>query len=288
MVVLGGGFVAAEMSHVFGSLGTAITIVHRGPTLLAHHDEDIQRSFTDQYRDRFTLRLDTEVSRIEPTARGIAVHVDGPDGPRVVEGERLLVALGRVPNADELDVAAGGIEVDADGNVATDDRFATNVPGVWAIGDLANHFQLKHVANAEIQFVMHNIMHPHERSHAPIPLVPAAVFADPQVASVGPTEQALRAEGRPYIVSHRDYSDTGYGWAMEDTTSFAKLIADPDTRLLLAAHIIGPHASMLIQPLIQAISLGNTVDQLARDVLYIHPALTEVVAQALLELPPHE
>ncbi len=75
---------------------------------------------------------------------------------------------------------------------------------------------------------------------------------------------------------------------MEDTTSFAKLIADPDTRLLLAAHIIGPHASMLIQPLIQAISLGNTVDQLARDVLYIHPALTEVVAQALLELPPPE
>ena len=89
-------------------------------------------------------------------------------------------------------------------------------------------------------------------------------------------------------MGRRDYSDTGYGWAMEDTTSFAKLIADPDTRLLLAAHIIGPHASMLIQPLIQAISLGNTVDQLARDVLYIHPALTEVVAQALLELPPQE
>ncbi len=164
MVVLGGGFVAAEMSHVFGSLGTAITIVHRGPTLLAHHDEDIQRSFTDRYRERFTVLLESDVTRVESTPRGIAVHVDGPDGRAVVEGERLLVALGRVPNTDELDVAAGGIEVDDDGNVATDDRFATNVPGVWAIGDLANHFQLKHVANAEIQFVMHNILHPDERS----------------------------------------------------------------------------------------------------------------------------
>ena len=133
MVVLGGGFVAAEMSHVFGSLGTAITIVHRGPTLLAHHDEDIQRSFTDRYRERFTVRLDTDVTQVEPTARGLAVHLDGPDGAAVVEAERLLVALGRVPNTDELDVAAGGIEVDEDGNVATDDRFATNVPG--CLGD---------------------------------------------------------------------------------------------------------------------------------------------------------
>jgi mycothione reductase len=288
MVVLGGGFVTAEMSHVFGSLGSAITIVHRGSTLLAHHDEDIQRSFTDRYRERFALRLDTHVTRVETTTRGIAVHVDGPDGAAVVEADRVLVALGRVPNSDELDVAAGGIEMDDDGNITTDDSFATNVPGVWAIGDLANHFQLKHVANAEIQFVMHNILHPEEPSRAPIPLVPAAVFADPQVASVGPTEHALRADGRRYVVGRRDYGDTGYGWAMEDTTSFVKVIADPDTRLLLAAHAIGPHASMLLQPLIQAISLGNTVDQLADDVLYIHPALTEVVAQALLELPPPE
>ena len=286
MVVIGGGFVAAEMSHIFGGLGTEITIVNRGSTLLATHDDDISRSFTDRYRERFALRLDTEVARVEPTDGGVAVHLDGPSRSQIVEAETLLLATGRVPNSDELDVAAGGLAVDEHGHVVADDCYATNVPGVWAIGDLANHFQLKHVANAEMQLVLHNILHTDVPRRATISFAPAAVFADPQVASIGPTERELRAQGRAFVVSRRDYSETGYGWAMEDTTSFVKLLADPDTRLLLAAHIIGPHASMLLQPLVQAMSLGNTVDQLAHDVLSIHPALTEVVAQALLELPP--
>ena len=110
----------------------------------------------------------------------------------------MLVASGgsRTPTSSTSPRAAS--RSTSDGNVATDDRFATNVPGVWAIGDLANHFQLKHVANAEIQFVMHNILHPDERSHSPIPLVPAAVFADPQVASVG-TDRAGAPRRRPSL-----------------------------------------------------------------------------------------
>lgn len=114
--------------------------------------------------------------------------------------------------------------------------------------------------------------------------MPAAVFADPQVASAGATEQELRAQGRRYLTATRPYRDSAYGWALEDTTSFAKILADPGTRLLLGAHIIGPQASTLIQPFIQALCLGNTIDELATAVLYIHPALTEVIDQALLEL----
>jgi len=100
-------------------------------------------------------------------------------------------------------------------------------------------------------------------------------------------ERALRETGGEIAVAHRDYARTAYGWALEDTSSFVKLIADPKTRRLLSAHIIGPQAAALIQPLVQAIYLDNTVDQLAHDVLYIHPALTEVVAEALLELFGH-
>ena len=158
------------------------------------------------------------------------------------------------------------------------------MPGVWALGDLANHFQLKHMANAEARVVWHNLAHPDSPRKAAFPVVPAAVFADPQVASAGATEQALRAQGRPYLAATRPYAETAFGWALEDTTSFAKLLADPVTRQLLGAHIIGPEASILIQPLVQAMCLGNTVDQLAHDVLYIHPALIEVVEQALLRI----
>ena len=104
------------------------------------------------------------------------------------------------------------------------------------------------------------------------------------VAEVGKTEQQLREEGVPYVSAIRPYSDTAYGWAMEDTTSCCKLLAHAETRQLLGAHILGPQASTLIQQLIQGMRFGQTVDQMARDQLYVHPALSEVVEQALLEL----
>jgi mycothione reductase len=284
MAVIGGGSIAAEMSHIFGSLGTAVTIIERGNNLLSRHDIDIQARFTEHYRERFDLRLSSAVDQVSPTRTGARLDLATPSGPQRVEAEALLVATGRRPNSDGLDVAAAGIDVDTHGHVRTDDTLQTSVPGIWALGDLANHFQLKHMANAEAQIVWHNIANPGQLRKAVFPVVPAAVFADPQVASAGATEQDLQAQGRRYVAAARAYRDTAYGWALENTAGFAKILADPDTRLLLGAHIIGPQASILIQPLIQAMCLGNTVEEIASGVLYIHPALTEVIQQALLEL----
>jgi mycothione reductase len=284
MVVLGGGYIAAEMSHIFGSLGTKVTIVARGAQMLSQHDTDVRTQFTAAYADRFDLRLNSAVERLSPTRRGIRVEILTPSGAETVEAELLLVATGRMPNSDRLDVEAAGIEVDAHGHVRTDGTYQTNVPGIWALGDVANHFQLKHMANAEARLVRHNLLHPDRPWRTPFSVVPSAVFADPQIASVGATEQELQDQGRTYIAATRHYRDAAYGWALEDTTSFVKVLADPATRLLLGAHIIGPQASAIIQPLIQAMCLGNTADEVASGVLYIHPALTEVIEQALLEL----
>ena len=284
MVVLGGGYIAAEMSHIFGSLGTRVTIVARGDYLLARDDADVRARFTQCYRERFDLRLGATAKRVSATRRGVRLDLVTPSGAQAAEGEVLLVATGRIPNSDRLNVAAAGIETDEHGHVHTDDTYATSAPGIWALGDLANHFQLKHMANAETRLVRHNLLHPGQPQRARFTVVPSAVFAGPQVASVGATEQELQAGGRDYATATRAYSDAAYGWALEDTTSFVKILADPATRLLLGAHIIGPQASTLIQPLIQAMCLGNTADQVASGVLYIHPALTEVVEQALLHL----
>jgi mycothione reductase len=284
MLVLGGGYIAAEMSHIFGSLGTRVTIVARGEHLLSRHDADIRARFTECYRERFDLRLSATVKGVAKTRKGVRLDLVTPSGAQATEGEVLLVATGRIPNSDRLNVAAAGIETDEHGHVRTDDTYATSVPGIWALGDLANHFQLKHMANAETRLVRYNLLHPGRPRRARFTVVPSAVFAGPQVASVGATEQELQAGGRDYVTATRDYSGAAYGWALEDTTSFVKVLADPATRLLLGAHIIGPQASTLIQPLIQAMCLGNTADQVASGVLYIHPALSEVVEQALLEL----
>jgi mycothione reductase len=284
MVVLGGGYVAAEMGHIFGSLGTAVTIIERGDRLLGRHDGDVSERFTDLYSERFDVRLNATVQRVSAAGGRVRLDLTTPAGPQAAEAEVLLVATGRRPNSDTLGVAAAGIEVDDHGHVRTDETRQTAVPGIWALGDLANHFQLKHMANAEARVVWHNIAHPGDLRAAVFPVVPAAVFADPQVASAGATEQELQARGRPYVAATHPFSKTAFGWALEDTTSFVKVLADPGTRLLLGAHIIGPQAATLIQPLVQAMCLRSTVDQVGRDVLYIHPALTEVLEQALLKL----
>jgi mycothione reductase len=285
MAVLGGGPVAAEMSHIFGSLGTDITIVAPSAHLLSRHDTDIRARFTDHYRKRFNLCLSSAAVRVSAAGPGVRLELATPSGAQRVEAEVLLVAAGRTPNSDRIDVTAAGVQVDAHGHVRTDDTYATSVPGIWALGDLANHYGLKHLANAEARLVRYNLLHPHRPRRAAFGVVPSAVFADPQVATAGATEQQLRAGGRPYTAASRPYGDTAYGWALEDAASFVKVLADPASRLLLGAHLMGPQASSLIQPLIQAMYLGNTVDQVARGVLYIHPALTEVVEQTLLGLP---
>ncbi|MHA6623221.1 mycothione reductase [Pseudonocardia sp. DLS-67] len=285
LIIIGGGVIAAEMGHIFGGLGARVTMVQRGPRLLMGEDEQVSRRFTELAEQRHRVLLDTHTLSVRPRPGGVAVEVVGAGGAgaaETLEGACLLVATGRRPNTDLLDAAAGGLELDGHGHVVSDDAYRTSVPGVWSLGDATNHFQLKHMANVEARAVGHNILHPEDPRTVSSRLVPHAVFADPQVASVGLTEQDARARGIPHVVSVRDYADTAYGWALEDTTSFVKILVDPVERVLLGAHVIGPQSSTLIQPLIQGMTFGLTVDQLARDVIYIHPALTEVVEQALL------
>jgi mycothione reductase len=284
LVIIGGGFIAAELAHVFGAFGSRVTIVQRGPRLLMREDEQVSARFTELAGRRHRVLLESEVTSVERRGRGVTVTVTGPGGQETIAAATLLLTAGRRPNTDLLDATAGGLDLDQHGHVRTDSAYRTSIPGVWAIGDTANHFQLKHMANAEVRTVRHNLLHPDDLLSINSTIVPHAVFSDPQVASVGLTEQQAVEQEIAHVVSVHNYADTAYGWALEDTTSFIKLLADPRTRMLIGAHIIGPQAATLIQPLLQAMTLGQNVDQLARDVLYIHPALTEVVEQALLDL----
>ncbi|MBV8542771.1 MAG: mycothione reductase [Pseudonocardiales bacterium] len=284
LVVIGGGVIAAELGHVFDAFGATVSIVQRGPRLLMAEDEQVSARFTELAQRRFRVLLNTTVTAVAPRSGGVSVTVERDGRTEVLTAAMLLVATGRRPNTDLLDAAAGGLEVDGHGHLVTDDTYQTSVPGVWAFGDATNHFQLKHMANAEARIVRHNLTHPDAPRRLPHTLVPHAVFSDPQIAGVGLTEAQARRRGTDHVIAVRRYADTAYGWALEDTNSFVKLVADPHTRTLLGAHIIGPQAATLLQPLLQAMMLGQSVDQLAHDVLYIHPALTEVLEQALLEL----
>jgi mycothione reductase len=284
LIVVGGGYIGAELSHVFGSLGSTITVVTRGDTLLRDEDDDVRMRFTECMSHRFEVLLSTQLLAARERDGNVELDVSVDGEHRTVRGDCLLVATGRLPNSDDLGVARAGVQVDPHGFVVTDAYLRTSAPGVWALGDICNPAMLKHAANADARVISHNLLHPDALRAADRRFLPHAVFGWPQVASVGPTERALRAQGVPYVCSRRPYASTAYGWAMEDTTSFCKLLAHRDTRQLLAAHIIGPQAPTLIQQLIQGMRFGQTVDEMATEQYYIHPAMSEVVEQALLDL----
>ncbi|MCU1504641.1 MAG: mycothione reductase, partial [Ilumatobacteraceae bacterium] len=152
-------------------------------------------------------------------------------------------------------------------------------------GDVNGRHQLKHMANGEAKVIHHNVLHPDDLRLLDSRPAPHAVFTSPQIGSVGLTEQQARMVAeRPVSVITHDYGGAAYGWALEDTTSFVKLIGDPVTRRLLGAHVIGYQASLLVQLLVQGMHLDATVDELATGQVWIHPALSEVVEQALLKL----
>ena len=284
LIILGGGFIACEMAHVFGSLGSAVTIVARGHQLMRSEDHDVAARLTEEFQQRFDVVLGSTVEGVRMTADGVVVNVNGSDGPRHIEGDVLLVATGRVPNSDHLHVAAGGIEVDGNGAVIVDAYGRTSSPGVWAIGDINGRHQLKHMANGEARVVRHNLANPGDLHVLDQRPAPHAVFSSPQIGAVGCTEHEAVASGEPFCAITHAYGDAAYGWAMEDSTGFCKLIGDPRTRMVTGAHVIGYQASIIVQLLVQGMHLGNTADEMAVGQIWIHPALSEVVEQALLKL----
>ncbi len=282
MAIVGGGFVAAEFAHVFSALGTEVVQVHRGAQLLRREDEEISRVFTELAARQWEVRLETTVNAVARSGDAVVLTLsDGTD----LETDVLLMATGRVGNADRLALERTGITRE-DGIVKVDEFQRTSVEGIWALGDVSNHHQLKHVANLEARTVQHNLLHPDSLEASDHRFVPSAVFTSPQIATVGLTEQDARTRGEDYVAVTHDYADVAYGWALESTPgeAFCKLVGSADGSRLLGAHLVGPEASVLIQPLIQAMSLGTPPADVARGQYWIHPAMTEVVENALLKM----
>lgn len=287
MIILGGGYVAAEFAHIFSSFGTRVHLVNRSDRLLRQEDHDVAARFTEQIARYVDVELRHESQRVEAGPDGtVTLHtVDHEGRPHELTAEILLVATGRRSNSDTLDPAAAGVEVGDEGRIVVDAQQRTTAEGVFALGDVSSPHQLKHVANAEARVVRHNLLHPDDMISSDDRFVPHAVFSDPQIASVGLTEDQAKEQDVSFVCATKPYGDVAYGWAMEDAAHFVKLLADPADGRLLGAHILGPEASILIQPLIQAMTFGLPAREMARAQYWIHPSLSEVVENALLALP---
>ncbi|UVY83613.1 mycothione reductase [Brachybacterium sp. NBEC-018] len=294
MLILGSGIIAVEFAHVLDALGVDVTLVARSQRVLRAADADVSARLTEILGGRIRLETGLDTTSVRRTEGGVELRGTRGREEVVLQAEDVLVATGRRPNSDRLDVAAGGIGLAEGGRVAVDayqrvlDPEGQVLPGVWALGDISSPDQLKHVANHQLRIVRHNVLHPEEMRRSDEMPVPFGVFTHPQVAWVGVDEETARAEaersGREIRVAVQEYASIAYGWAMEDTTGFLKLVVDAESTAILGAQIIGPEATSLIQLLVQAMSTGQTARDLARTQYWIHPAMPELVENALLQV----
>ncbi|WP_129115800.1 dihydrolipoyl dehydrogenase family protein [Halegenticoccus tardaugens] len=276
LVVVGGGYIAVEMSHFFAEMGAEVTIVGRGDALLAREDRDVAERLTEAYGRKHDLYLGYEATALRTAGEGTTVVAEADDEEIEVRGDEVLLAVGRRPNSDGWNVAAGGIETDDRGFVETNEYLETSADGVWAIGDIAGNYMLKHSGDKEAEYAVENAVRGN-RTAVEYPGMAHAVFGSPEVASLGRTESELDDE-RSYAVGTYEYDETALGSALSPDVGYAKAIVGADGEIL-GFHIVGPHASILVHEVSTAVAAGADATRLA-ETIHVHPALSEVVQGA--------
>jgi len=300
LTIIGGGYIACELAHFFGALGTKINIVQRVDALIPSEDEEISQRFTEIFSKKYNVYLDCEAEFVSKKHRNndgdsiFHILVKDSDGKSIeLLSDQLLIAAGRIPNSDTLDLEKTGVELTKKGFIITDRYLETSAKGIFALGDAIGRYLFKHNANHEAQYAYNNIMHPDRKIPVNYAAMPHAIFSSPQVAGVGFTEQELKEEGIKqqdknknnsidYVKSVYPYINTAMGRALEDKDGFVKFLVHKKNGKILGCHIIGSQASILIHEVLVAMKSNeglDTIDNITRAV-HIHPALSEVVLRA--------
>jgi dihydrolipoamide dehydrogenase len=283
MIIIGGGYISVEMAHFFDTMGTEITIIEMTDSLVNREDHDIQDKFTEIAEQKYNVELGLKAAKVQEIGDKIkvtAIHEDETN--HSFSADELLVAAGRVPNTDKLDVEAAEIETDDRGFIETGEFMETNIGGVYAIGDIAGNYMFKHSANLEAENALINAFKGNSRE-INYAAMPHAIFSSPQIAGVGKTEQELDNDNADYVKAIYEYKNTGMGMALKEEDGFVKVLAAEDGEIL-GCHIIGPDASQLIHEVLVSIKHGSGYVQDIQDTVHIHPALNEVVQRAFNQI----
>ena len=294
LTIIGGGYIACELAHFFGALGTEINILQKRDVLIPDEDEEVSQKFTEIFSKKYNVYLGYEVKSVSKDMNNdggamfdvAATRKDNASDKTLnVVSDQLLVAAGRIPNSDTLDLHKTGVKVNDKGYIVTDKYLETNVKGIFALGDIVGRHLFKHNANNEAQYAYNNIISTYEKIAVNYHAMPHAIFSSPQIASVGLREQDLKRMSTQYYKSVYPYIKTAMGEAVEDREGFVKFLVNKADRKILGCHIMGSDASTLIHEVLVAMRHGDGTTKSISGTIHIHPALSEVVAKAAANIP---
>jgi dihydrolipoamide dehydrogenase len=297
LIIVGGGYIAAEFGHFFSASGTEVTILGRNRYLVPEEDTDVSDLLKKHLEKRMTVYTSHEVRSVrQEGGQKIAIAKNTETGEETeFKAKHILVATGRRSNSDILKPEKTGVDTDDRGWIITDEHFRTSKDRIFAFGDALGKYMFRHVANEQSQIVYYNLMRTmdaEEKEEEPdlfkmtYHAIPRAVFSHPQIATVGMTLSEAKKTDRRLLVGKSEYTGIAKGAAMGNPDGFVRVICDGEERTILGASIIGPHAPILIQEITNLMNTSERTYIPMFDSIHIHPALPEVVQRAFGNLAP--
>ena len=286
VIIVGSGAIGVEFATLWNSFGVEVTIVEMLPRMVPLEDEEISAELARAFNKRkIKVMTNTRVQSIESNDKGVTVKVAAPDGEKVLQAEQTLVAIGFKPNSGGLGLEEQGVTISSHGFIEIDERMSTNVPGIWAIGDVSGKLLLAHVASAQGIVCAESIAGA-ETVTLDYTMMPRATFCQPQIASFGLTEAQAKEKGYAIKVGRFNFQANGKALGMGEGSGFAKIITDSKYGELLGAHLIGPEVSELLPELTLAQQMELTTAEIARNV-HAHPTLSEILMEAAHDAEGH-
>jgi pyruvate/2-oxoglutarate dehydrogenase complex dihydrolipoamide dehydrogenase (E3) component len=283
LVVVGGSYVGLEFAQMYRRFGAEVTVVEKGPRLIAREDEEISEAIREILTNEgINVRTSAECISLAPHERGVEVGINCKEGEPTSVGSHVLLAVGRRPNTDDLGLEAAGVETDARGYIKVDDGLATNVPGIWALGDCNGRGAFTHTAYNDFEIIAANLLDGESRRVSKR-VLGYALYIDPPLGRAGMTEHEARTTDRPLLIGHRPMSSVSRAVEKGETQGLMKVVVDAETRRILGAAILGTGGDEAIHGVLDIMHADVPYDMLAQT-MPIHPTVSELIPTMLGEL----
>ncbi|SFA99599.1 Pyruvate/2-oxoglutarate dehydrogenase complex, dihydrolipoamide dehydrogenase (E3) component [Collimonas sp. OK607] len=285
LVIVGGSYIGLEFAQMYRRFGSEVTVIEGGPRLIGREDEQVSASIRDILEDEgIRIRLAAKIQRVEKRGDAVVITVNDNEASDEISGSHLLLAVGRIPNTDDLGLDKAGIKTDQRGYIVVDDKLCTNVPGIWALGDVNGRGAFTHTSYNDYEIVAANLLDHDSRSVADR-IQAYALFIDPPLGRIGMTEREVRASGRKALVGTMMMTRVGRARERSEIQGYMSVLVDAETKKILGAMLLGIEGDEVIHSILDVMYAGATYTTIQR-AMHIHPTVSELVPTLLGDLKP--